>query len=80
MPGIDVRAGDLFAMPEQPYEADDVLQALVAEHLEVLAHDPEDDPAAVGVVGPTAASPRCEPRHRVRAPARAILHGGREGG
>src|SRR5215471_7294841 len=44
MPGIYMRDGDKFVpMREQPYEAEDVLQALIAEHPEVLADDPDDE-------------------------------------
>lgn len=39
-----LRHGDEFvAMREQPYEAEDLLQALIADHPEVLAGDEQDD-------------------------------------
>lgn len=44
MGGIYLRhGGRLIAMREQPYEAEAVLQALIAEHPEVLAHDEDGD-------------------------------------
>jgi hypothetical protein len=43
--GIYLRQGESFtAMHEQPYEAESVLQALIAEHPEVLAGDDEQNP------------------------------------
>jgi hypothetical protein len=42
--GIFLRHGDSFvAMREKPYAAEELLQALIAEHPEVLAGDDEDD-------------------------------------
>jgi len=44
MGGIFLRDGDtLIAMREQPYEAEDVLQALIADHPEILVEDVGDD-------------------------------------
>jgi len=40
MPGIYLRHGETFiAMRETPYEAENILQKLVAEHPEMLAGD-----------------------------------------
>jgi len=42
--GIYLRHGDEFvAMREQPYEAESLLRALIAEHPKVLAGDEEGD-------------------------------------
>ena len=71
MGGIYLRQGESFiAMREQPYEAEALLQALIAEHPEILAGDEDGDASRlllvkreVGIADSARGADRCSLDH-----------------